>query len=90
LPVAEAMALGTPVITACRGALAETAGGAALLVEPKDVAAIASALQRITLESDLHRRLSQAGLQNAKRFSPALFADALASLYGDLLAATPR
>ncbi|MDO6413683.1 glycosyltransferase family 1 protein [Sphingomonas sp. BIUV-7] len=88
LPVAEAMALGTPVITACRGALAETAGGGALLIEPTDISALACALQQITTDPDLCRRLSEAGLRNTSRFSPAMFAGALASFYGDLLAAT--
>lgn len=87
LPVAEAMALGTPVVTSSRGALAETAGSAALLVDPEDVAGIAAALRAIVADDDLHRRLSSAGRDNARRFSPDLFAARLRRLYLSLLAA---
>lgn len=89
LPVVEAMALGTPVITSWTGALAETAGSAALLVDPEDVAAIGSALRRIATDDNLHHRLSLDGLENARRFSPAVFVAALKELYSGLLAAPP-
>lgn len=90
LPVAEAMALGTPVVTSQAGALAETAGGAALLVDPEDIASIGLALQRIAKDDNLHHRLSLNGLENARRFSPAVFVAALKALYSGLLAAPPH
>ena len=42
LPVLEAMACGTPVVTSRGGATEEVAGGAAVLVDPLDPAAIAA------------------------------------------------
>ena len=42
LPIAEAMACGTPVVTSRGGATEEMAGGAAVLVDPYDPAAIAA------------------------------------------------
>ena len=44
LPIAEAMACGTPVVTSRGGATEETAGGAAVLVDPYDPAAIAAGI----------------------------------------------
>jgi len=69
LPVAEAMACGTPVIAADIPVLREVAGGAALLVDPRDTAAIARAM--VELHSDPARRagLSALGIARAKNFS---------------------
>ena len=85
LPVAEAMALGTPVITSHAGALAETAGGAALLVDPADPAAIAAAILRLD-DRALRQTLAAAGRRNAQRFDDAGFARRLAALYAGLVA----
>jgi glycosyltransferase involved in cell wall biosynthesis len=62
LPVLEAMASGTPVVAANRGALPETAGDAALVVEPDDFAEAA-------LEALDDERLIAAGLERAARFT---------------------
>ena len=45
LPVLEAMACGVPVVASDRGALPETCGGAAMLVDPHDHGAIAEAIE---------------------------------------------
>lgn len=52
LPVAEAMAAGVPVVTSARGATAEVAGGAAVLVDPLDEGSIADGLRRALAERD--------------------------------------
>jgi len=44
LPVLEAMAAGAPVVTSTVSALPETAGGAAVLVDPYDVGSIAAGI----------------------------------------------
>ena len=64
LPCLEAMASGTPVVAANRGALPETCGDAALVVEPEDFAE--AALQAVTTEAE---RLTRAGLARAARFT---------------------
>ncbi|MGM0386112.1 MAG: NAD(P)H-binding protein, partial [Actinomycetota bacterium] len=46
LPVLEAMACGTPVVTSNTSSLPEVAGDAALLVDPTDVTAIVDAMRR--------------------------------------------
>ena len=44
MPIAEAMAQGAPVVTSTGSATEEVAGGAAVLVDPTDVDAIAAGL----------------------------------------------
>jgi glycosyltransferase involved in cell wall biosynthesis len=86
LPVAEAMALGTPVVTSCDGALAETAGDAALTVDPRDIGALADAIVRIAADDALCGDLAAAGRANATRFTPARFAERLTRAYADVMA----
>ena len=69
LPVLEAMACGTPTITANVGSLQEIAGEAALLVNPEDLAEISSAMKRIATNAQLRQQLQQLGLQRACEFS---------------------
>ena len=61
LPVLEAMACGAPVVCGDTPALAETAGGAALLVAPRDAHRLARALLEIIDDEGAARRLSEAG-----------------------------
>lgn len=67
LPVLEAMASGTPVVAADRGALPETCGGAALLVDADDEAAIAAAV--LEAAGPQRDRLRAAGLARAARLT---------------------
>lgn len=81
LPVVEAMALGVPALASATGALAEIAGGAALLVDPHDGAALADAIRRITGDAPLRSGLIAAGSVRAAHFTPDSFAARLAALY---------
>jgi glycosyltransferase involved in cell wall biosynthesis len=68
LPVLEAMACGTPVLTSNASALPQTAGDAALLVDPDDVDAIADGMRRILSDQSLRERLRAAGPVRAAAF----------------------
>ena len=81
IPVVEAMAAGTPVLTASRGALAEVVGTAALTVEPDDVAAIADGIARLDRDPGLRIDLKAKGLARAQDYSPARHAARLLALY---------
>ncbi|MCK5377791.1 MAG: glycosyltransferase family 4 protein [Acidobacteria bacterium] len=69
LPLLEAMACGTPVVTSNRSAMPEVAGSAALCVDPADPSAIASALMDMLENPDHKRALSEAGRRRAALFS---------------------
>ncbi len=69
LPLLEAMACGTPVAAADISSLPEVAGGAGLLFDPHDVAAMAQALARPLLDRQLWRRLARDGLARAAGFT---------------------
>lgn len=69
IPVVEAMASGTPVLTSSTTSLPEVAGDAALLVDPTSIDEIAQGISRITNDSRLRQSLRNAGLIRAKRFS---------------------
>jgi len=69
LPLVEAMACGTPVITSNVTALPETAGGAALLVDPASEEQISEAMRRIVSDTSLRQRLRENGLARAAQFS---------------------
>jgi glycosyltransferase involved in cell wall biosynthesis len=84
LPVLEAMALGTPVITSITSSLPEVAGSAAVLVDPYDVGALRDAILAIDTQADRRGRLSAAGVKQAARFSEAAYQARLKDLYGRL------
>ena len=69
LPVVEAMACGTPVLTSNGSSLAEIAANASYLIDPLDVVDIAHGLVCLATDDELHARLRCAGLARAAQFS---------------------
>jgi glycosyltransferase involved in cell wall biosynthesis len=78
IPVLEAMACGTPVVTSQGSAMAEVADGAAELVDPRDVDAIAAGIERALSRRD---ELRAAGLERSARFTWSAAADAVVDSY---------
>ncbi|NDJ76720.1 MAG: glycosyltransferase family 4 protein [Chloroflexi bacterium] len=68
-PVLEAMRCGTPVITSTTSSLPEVAGDAALLVNARDVDAIADAIGQVVSDPDLRSDLVQKGYVQADQFT---------------------
>jgi glycosyltransferase involved in cell wall biosynthesis len=69
LPVLEAMACSTPVITSNLASLPEITGDAAILIDPYNSAEIAAAMETIATDATLRSRLSVLGCQQARKFS---------------------
>ena len=78
LPVVEAMAHGTPVVTSSGTATEEVAGGAAVLVDPTDVESIAAGLDEAVRHAD---ELRVAGLRRAGELSWDATVDATIEAY---------
>ena len=84
LPIVEAMRCGVPVITSDRSAMPEVAGGAALLVDPHDANALATALARVLVDDELRLSLRAKGLARAREFSWPAAARQTLELYRSL------
>jgi glycosyltransferase involved in cell wall biosynthesis len=81
LPVVEAMACGTPVVTSLGSSLEEIASGAAVLVDPYSISSMATAIEKVANSVDVQRDLRQAGLARAARFSFRKMAEQTRSVY---------
>jgi glycosyltransferase involved in cell wall biosynthesis len=81
LPVAEAMACGTPVVTSRGSAMEEVAGGAAVLVDPLDVASIANGIVRASAERDA---LAARGVSRARELTWERAAERVVDLWREL------
>ena len=81
MPVAEAMAQGTPVVTSVGTATEEVADGAAVLVDPHDVDSIANGVE--TALADLGR-WSAAGRERAGRLGWGAAVDATVAAYREV------
>jgi glycosyltransferase involved in cell wall biosynthesis len=81
IPVLEAMASGTPVVTSAGGATEEIAGGAAVLVDPLDVDAIAAGIAEAAARRDELRAL---GLARAETYSWTAVADSVERVWREL------
>lgn len=69
IPIIEAQASGSPVITSNCSSLPEVAGEGALLVDPFSVDSIAEALGQMYHDTELQQELRAKGFQNNERFS---------------------
>lgn len=81
LPVAEAMACGTPVICSDASSLPEVAGEAARYVPPGDLFALAGALKEVLNDKTLQERMIQKGLEQATRFQGRTMAEETLRVY---------
>ena len=69
IPILEAQAMGTPVITSNTSSLPEVGGNAAYYVNPYNIDEIARAIANVVFNRQLHQSLSKKSLTNVKRFS---------------------
>ena len=81
IPLLEAMACGTPVVTSNTSSMPEIAGPDAILVNPESADEICEQLLRLENDKAFYHQQVEMGLQRAKLFSWKYTADQLLSLY---------
>lgn len=81
LPVIEAMACGTPVVTSMGSSLEEVAGDAALIVDPSDLTMITAALERLIGDSNLRQELGRRGVRRSSQFDLTAMARKTLTIY---------
>ncbi|GAA0544688.1 glycosyltransferase family 4 protein [Chitinophaga japonensis] len=81
IPILEALWSRTPVITSRGSCFAETAGEAALYVDPLEPASIAGAIQQLTGDTALAQDMREKGWTHAHRFTPDKCAAAMMEVY---------
>lgn len=81
MPVLEAMAQGTAVVTSAGTSTAEVVGRAGLLVDPADVASIADGIDEVVADAALRRSLGAAGEARAAKMTWEQTASATAAAY---------
>jgi alpha-1,3-rhamnosyl/mannosyltransferase len=90
LPVIEAMACGTPVLTSSTSALQEVAGGYAYLADPMDVAAIARGIVTLTTDEKVRSDFRELGRKRSLDFSWDKAAERTLAVYASALRASAR
>lgn len=85
LPILEAMACGTPVITSNVSSMPEIAGGSAFLVDPEDVAEMKKDLKLVMEDDQIRQDLIGNGIIQASRFTWDRAAADTAQVYRSLL-----
>ena len=85
IPILEAMACGTPVVTGNVSAMPEVAGKGAILVDPQEPQKIADALLRLENDATLYQQQVEYGIQRSQLFSWRNTAESLLKDSGDAL-----
>lgn len=86
IPILEAMASGTPVVTANVTSMPEVAGDAAYLVDPYDVSSMADGIQRVLTDEALAKELVEKGFERIQSFSWERSARELLDVYAEVCA----
>jgi len=69
LPVLEAMACGTPVIASRTSSIPEVAGDAAILIDPRNVHELSTAMEAVLGDAEMREAMRRKGLARAAQFS---------------------
>ena len=87
LPIVEAQAMRTPVITSDIEPMKGVAGEGAYLADPNDFLSIRAGIRRIIDDKIFRENLIQKGLKNVERFHPEKIAAQYEILYEEMLSA---
>lgn len=81
IPLVEALESGVPAITSKGSCFTEAAGPESIYVDPGDVEEMALQMNRVLSDAALRQRMVVAGKEFVKKFSPAMIASQLMSIY---------
>ena len=84
IPLLEAMACGTPVITSNTSSMPEIAGSDAILVNPENIDDITHMMLRLETDNTFYERQKAIGLERAKLFSWQQTATQLLKVYNEI------
>ena len=84
IPLLEAMACGTPVITSNTSSMPEIGGPHAILVNPEDPEEIAQMMLKLEKDDGFYRQQEIVGIERAKLFSWKQTAERLLEIYEDV------
>jgi len=84
IPLLEAMACGTPVITSNTSSMPEIGGDDAILVNPENSEEITQMMLRLESDKLFYNKQKEIGLERAKQFSWRKTAEALLKLYNEV------
>ncbi len=84
IPVAEAMASRTPVITSNSSSLPEVAGDSAIITEPLDYRKISESIKKILRDSNIRQKMIENGIKQVEKFNWDDSAEKLRKIYIDL------
>ncbi|MCD7992618.1 MAG: glycosyltransferase family 4 protein [Clostridia bacterium] len=90
IPPLEAMACGTPVLSADKASLPEVLGDAALLVDPESVDEICLGMERLAEDEALRSELSRKGSERVKLYTWERSARILKEIYEELVTLEER
>ncbi len=90
LPPVEAMACGTPVVTSNATSIPEVVGDAAVLVDPRNAAEIAGAMEMLLSSPEVREDLILKGKAIASRYTWSACARETRKIYEQVLAASGR
>lgn len=90
IPLLEAMACGTPVVTSNTSSMPEIAGDKAILVNPESADEICEQLLHLENDKNFYQQQVEVGLQRSKLFSWKYTADQLLALYEAVYSETRR
>ena len=90
IPLLEAMACGTPVITSNTSSMPEIGSQDAILVNPGKNNEITEMMLRLEIDKDFYERQRQIGLERAKQFSWRKTAENLLKLYQEVYQETRK
>ncbi len=88
MPVIEAQASGTPVITSDLSPMREIAGAGACLVDPMDAVAVREAVSRLVRDAAYRTAVIRNGLKNVEQYTPGSVAENYADIYRKVLSGT--